>query len=40
MLKKGDNMDNINYNLEMEKEIELIKEEGRVPTILLHTMMF
>ena len=30
-------MDNINYNLEMEKEIEMIKDEGRVPTILLHS---
>ena len=30
-------MDNINYNLEMEKEIEKINNEGRIPTILLHS---
>ena len=28
---------NINYNLEMEKEIEKIKSEGRTPTLLLHS---
>ena len=30
-------MDNINYNLEMEKEIDKIKEEGSVPSLLLHS---
>ena len=28
---------NTNYNLEMEKEIDKIKEEGKTPTLLLHS---
>ena len=30
-------MDNINYNLEMEKEIDKIKDSGKMPTLLLHS---